>query len=195
MIYRIQKEIDNFSKNKFNLSRDKSPKNKNNNIMSYTSKNSEKIYLTNLNILNNIKPFSETEREKITYKTNKSDYLIKKENIAFPVRLNTLEKILPYHGKNKNRKEDNKIKSNYIRFNTEENLKIDKNKINHVYKNPLTLIKQEKYKIFEKKALSNKFDIDYLAESLEKMKELKKIYSNMKQNSSPKYRNKFLKWV
>ena len=193
MIYRIQKEIDNFSKNKFNLSRDKSPKNKNNNIMSYTSKNSEKIYLTSLNILNNIKPFSETEREKITYKTNKSDYLIKKENIAFPVRLNTLEKILPYHGKNKNRKEDNKIKSNYIRFNTEENLKIDKNKINHVYKNPLTLIKQEKYKIFEKKALSNKFDIDYLAESLEKMKELKKIYSNMKQNSSPKYRNKFLK--
>ena len=82
-----------------------------------------------------------------------------------------------------------------MNYNTESNLMNIKKKknINHSYKNPLTLIKQERYKIFERKSMNDNYNIDYLAESLEKMKKLKKIYWDMKQNSSPRYRNKNFK--
>ena len=193
-ISQIQRDLKEFSRNKFNISQGKSLKTKNNiNIMSYSSKNSDKIYLTQLNILANIKPFYETERgsekEKESYRTNKNNHLTKKESLPLPVKLHTLEKIFSYSEKNK--KNENDIKTNYIQFNTMENSLNDnkKKRISHSYKNPLTLIKQEKYKIFERKVANNKYNIDYLSKSIEKMKELKKIYLNMKQNSSPKYRN------
>ncbi len=58
----------------------------------------------------------------------------------------------------------------------------------------MTLIKQEKYKIFDRNDESDKYNIDYLSQSIEKMRELKKIYSNMKQNSNPKYRYNNFQW-
>ena len=65
---------------------------------------------------------------------------------------------------------------------------MNKNKrYNYSYKNPLALIRKEKYKIFERKEMNDKNDLDFM-ESIEKMKKLKKIYSNMRQNISPKYR-------
>ena len=190
-ISKIQKDIKEFSSNQFSISQGKSSKSKNeNNIMSYSTKNSDNIYLTKLNILKNIKPFSETEREreKENNITSKNNFFNKKENPPLPVKLHSLEKIFSYTDKNK--KNENNVKNNYIRFNTEENL-LNENKmkrINHSYKNPLTLIKQEKYKIFDRNDESDKYNIDYLSQSIEKMRELKKIYSNMKQNSNPKYR-------
>ena len=194
-ISKIQKDIKEFSKNKFNVSFGKSPKNKinntNNNIMSYSSTNSDKIYLTQLNILNNTKPFDaiETERKSEKSKENKENS-IEKKSIYFPIKLHTLEKIFSYSDKNK--RNDDDIKTNYLNFNTELNSSNSKKKktINHPYKTPLTLIKQEKYKIFERAAMNNRYNIDYLAESIDKMKKLKKIYAEMKQNSSPKYKNK-----
>ena len=159
--------------------------------MSYTNNNRDKIYLTQLNILNHLKPFNETEREKIDYKTNRSNYKPKKEKISLPRKLNNLQKIFSYSDKNNTK--ENEIKTNFIRFNTEENLINDKAKVRNSYKNPLAMIKQERYKIFERKAIGNKYDFDYFSESIEKMKKLKKIYFNMKQNSSPKYRNNIFK--
>ena len=38
--------------------------------------------------------------------------------------------------------------------------------------------------------MNNRYNVDYLAESIDKMKKLKKIYAEMKQNSTPKYKNK-----
>ena len=193
MISKILKDIKDFSKNKFNISIDKSSKKKNNKIMSYSNKNSDKIYLTQLNILNNIKPFPETEREK-DKTTNKNSHIQKNEIKPFPIKIHTLEKIFAYSDKNK--KDEKTIQNNYGRLNTDENILNKMNnenkrkRINHSYKNPLTLIKQEKYKIFERKNTNNKYNIDYLSESIDKMKKLKKIYSNMKYNSSLKYRNK-----
>ena len=189
MISTLQKDIKEFSlKNKFNITKGSSP---NNNIMSYTNNNRDKIYLTQLNILNHLKPFNETEREKIDYKTNRSNYKPKKEKISLPRKLNNLQKIFSYSDKNNTK--ENEIKTNFIRFNTEENLINDKAKVRNSYKNPLAMIKQERYKIFERKAIGNKYDFDYFSESIEKMKKLKKIYFNMKQNSSPKYRNNIFK--
>ena len=188
-ISKIQKDIKEFSSNQFSISKGKSPKRKNEyNIMSYSSKNSDNIYLTKLNILKNIKPLSETERQTENNISSKNNYFTKKESLPLPVKLHTLEKIFPYS--NKNKKKENNVKNNYIRFNTEENLPSERKikRINHSYKNPLTLIKQEKYKIFDRKGESNEYNIDYLSQSIEKMRELKKIYSNMKQNSNPKYR-------
>ena len=188
-ISKIQKDIKEFSSNQFSISKGKSPKSKNEyNIMSYSSKNSDNIYLTKLNILKNIKPLSETERQTENNISSKNNYFTKKESLPLPVKLHTLEKIFPYS--NKNKKNENNVKNNYIRFNTEENLPSERKikRINHSYKNPLTLIKQEKYKIFDRKGESNEYNIDYLSQSIEKMRELKKIYSNMKQNSNPKYR-------
>ena len=57
----------------------------------------------------------------------------------------------------------------------------------------IALIKQEKYKIFEMKPTSNKYNLDYFSKSIEKMRALKKIYSNMKHNASLKFRNKSFK--
>ena len=209
MIFKIQKDINEFSNNKFNISNSNSPKKKINNIFSYSHKNSEnKIYLTQLNAFKNIKPFSETEREIISNpqlkeinKNNNNINLIKKESMSLPipVKIHTLEKIFSYSEKNKKNENENYINIKYDRYNTEENLLNFNNKgnkkkrINHSYKNPLTLIKQEKYKIFEIKPTNNRYNIDYFSESIEKMKELKKVYSNMKHNSSTKYRNKSFK--
>ena len=210
MIFKIQKDINEFSNNKFNISNSNSPKKKINNIFSYSHKNSENnIYLTQLNAFKNIKPFSETEREIISNpqlkeinKNNNNINLIKKESmpLPIPIKIHTLEKIFSYSEKNKKNENENYINIKYDRYNTEENLlnfnnnKGNKKKrINHSYKNPLTLIKQEKYKIFEIKPTNNRYNIDYFSESIEKMKELKKVYSNMKHNSSTKYRNKSFK--
>ena len=196
MISRIQKDINEFTKNKFNISNSKSPKKKNNNIITYSNRNStDKIYLTQLNNFKNIKPFSETEREII----NQNNNIIKKENmpLSLPIKIHTLEKIFSYSDKSKTNENINNNRQ--IRYNTEENLlnynnNINKKKsINHSYKNPLTLIRQEKYKIFEIKPTSNKYNIDYFSESIEKMKELKRLYLNMKNNTSIKYRNKSFK--
>ena len=193
MISKILKDIKDFSKNKFNVSIYKSSKKKNNIITPYSNKNSDNIYLTQLNILNNIKPFTETERGK-DKTTNKCSQIQKNEIKPFPIKIHTLEKIFAYSDKNK--KGEKTVRNDYGRLNTEENIlnKMNQNnktkRINHSYKNPLTLIKQEKYKIFERKNTNDKYNIDYLSESIDKMKKLKKIYSNMKSNSSLKYRNK-----
>ena len=67
---------------------------------------------------------------------------------------------------------ENDIKTNYIWFNAEDNILNDnnKNRIIHSYKNSLNFIKQEKYIIFERKAAINKYNIDYLSESIENLK-------------------------
>ena len=196
MISRIQKDINEFTSNKFNISNSKSPKKKNNNIISLTNRNStDKIYLTQLNDFKNVKPFPETEREIINQNSN----IIKKESmhLPLPIRIHTLEKILSYSDKSKTN--ENNISNKQIRYNSEENLlncnnNINKKKsINHSYKNPITLIRQEKYKIFELKPTSNKYNIDYFSESIEKMKKLKRLYLNMKNSTSLKYRNKSYK--
>ena len=197
-ISKIQKDIKEFSQNKFNISFGKSPKKKsvnnnfNNNILSNSSSKDDKIYLTQLNILNDIKPFEEPDKEKEKEKEIETSNL-KSGSIYFPIKLHTIGKIYSYTDKN-NRNED-EIKTNFMNYNTESNLMNIKKKknINHSYKNPLTLIKQERYKIFERKSMNDNYNIDCLAESLEKMKKLKKIYWDMKQNSSPRYRNKNFK--
>ena len=194
MILRIQKDINNFSKDKFNISNSKSTKNNNNNIISNSNKKGDdKIYLTQLNAFDNIKPLSETDREI----TNKNNTITKKENMPLPIKVHTLEKIFSYADKNK--KNENYINNKYIGYNTEENSRNynnnqkKKKRINHSYKNPLALIKQEKYKIFEMNPTNNKYNLDYFSKSIEKMRALKKIYSNMKHNASLKFRNKSFK--
>ena len=159
-------------------------KKSNNNIKSHY-----KIYLTQINIKNNIKPFTERESTRFNITT-------KKETIPISPKINIVDKLLSYSDKDKNQQNQNnkKLVANdvNIRFNTEGNVinNPKNNKTNKTYKNPLSLIKQEKYKIFDKINLSNKYNIDYISESIEKMRELKKIYSNMKQNASPSYHRK-----
>ena len=185
MITRIRKSINDFTQDKFNLSNHKDSSKMQNNIKSNTEKNNDKIYLTQLNILNSIKPFTENESTKVNFTS-------KKESIPLPPPITKENIIFSYFNKSQNSQRNSANNIN-IRFNTEENISNNnKNKkyLNHSYKNPLTLIKQEKYKIFEKKHINNKYNIDYLSESIERMRELKKIYSCMKQNSSPFYRNK-----
>ena len=184
MILNIQKSIKDFSKNKFNMLNHKISKKSNNNIKSHY-----KIYLTQINIKNNIKPFTERESTRFNITT-------KKETIPISPKINIVDKLLSYSDKDKNQQNQNnkKLVANdvNIRFNTEGNVINNQknNKANKTYKNPLSLIKQEKYKIFDKVNLSNKYNIDYISESIEKMRELKKIYSNMKQNASPSYHRK-----
>ena len=189
LITRIQKDIKDFSKNKFNITNSKSSELKLNNIMSFTKKSINNIYLTQLNILKQINPLNKTEKEKEFNKSTKSNLITKKFSIPSDLKVNNLNEIIPYS--ERSCKNKNKVSENYIQFNTESNLindNMNKSKrYNYSYKNPLALIRKEKYKIFERKETNDKNDLDFM-ESIEKMKKLKKIYSNMRQNISPKYR-------
>ena len=189
LITRIQKDIKDFSKNKFNITNSKSSELKLNNIMSFTKNSISKIYLTQLNILKQINPLNKTEKEKEFNKSTKSNLITKKFSIPSDLKVNNLNEIIPYS--ERSYKNKNKVSENYIQFNTESSIfndNMNKNKrYNYSYKNPLALIRKEKYKIFERKETNDKNDLDFM-ESIEKMKKLKKIYSNMRQNISPKYR-------
>ena len=157
--------------------------------MSFTKNSINNIYLTQLNILKQINPLNKTEKEKEFNKSTKSNLITKKFSIPSDLKVNNLNEIIPYS--ERSYKNKNKISENYIQFNTESNIfndNMNKNKrYNYSYKNPLALIRKEKYKIFERKEMNDKNDLDFM-ESIEKMKKLKKIYSNMRQNISPKYR-------
>ncbi len=110
MILNIQKSIKDFSKNKFNMLNHKISKKSNNNIKSHY-----KIYLTQINIKNNIKPFTERESTRFNITT-------KKETIPISPKINIVDKLLSYSDKDKNQQNQNnkKIVANdvNIRFNT-----------------------------------------------------------------------------
>ena len=114
MILNIQKSIKEFSKNKFNMLNHKISKKSNNNIKSHY-----KIYLTQINIKNNIKPFTERESTRFNITT-------KKETIPISPKINIVDKLLSYSDKDKNHQNQNnkKLVANdvNIRFNTEGNV-------------------------------------------------------------------------
>ena len=161
LITRIQKDIKDFSKNKFNITNSKSSELKLNNIISFTKNSISKIYLTQLNILKQINPLNKTEKEKEFSKSTKSNLITKKFSIPSDLKVNNSNEIIPYSVRSYKNK--NKLSENYIQFNTESNLindNMNKNKrYNYSYKNPLALIRKEKYKIFERKETNDKNDL------------------------------------
>ena len=205
---KIQKELISFSQNRYTLSRDKINFNisrnsikKKKGLFDSSNKKEDKIYLTDLTY-NNLK-FKNSPNNKEIEKNSNNFNTINEINASLTIK--TFDKMpqspqntinLENSGDLKYLRYSNNYRSlsnDYYRFNTENNNTIsNKNnesvkgkiflhkKYNHPYYDPLTLIKKEKYKIFENK--DNKYQSDYLHTHLERVNELKKIRSALKNN-------------
>ena len=207
IISKIQKEIISFSQDKYTFSRQKiniKINKENFKTLDSSHKSNEKIYLTELLNVNNPNT-KETENNNINnireYKYSSSKHLIKKLTQS-PEKSINLE----------SSRELNNIRYNshfktlfndYNRFHTEGNIVINNNnnesikdgvytshkKISHPYYDPLTLIKKERYKIFENKNVNNNnLKSDDLYSHIERVKELKKIRSSLKNNFRFKFK-------
>ena len=214
MLLKIQKDMRSFSQNKYTFMKksDKSRSNsKNNEIYIYDTPNKKKgqIYLTQLTDNRKlIKANSNNSKENKlidlnTLNANNASSSEIFENINQSLDKNrtidsprNIDKFRIYNSRS--------ISKNYNRLNTEIN--IDKNnnksndlikknknktvkKINHPYYNPLTLIKKQKYTIFDNINTINNLKSDYLDTYKDRIKELKNIRESMKNNYLYKFRN------
>ena len=207
IISKIQKEIISFSQDKYTLSRQKIniKINKDNlKTLDSSNKSNEQIYLTELAHVNNPNA-KETEKNNINnineYKYSSSKLLLKKlaQSPEKSINLETSRELnnIRYNGNFKT------LSNDYNRFNTEGNIIINNNnneslkdgvcpsykKINHPYYDPLTLIKKERYKIFENKNVNNNNSkSEDLHSHIERVKELNKIRSSLKNNFRFKFK-------
>jgi CRP-like cAMP-binding protein len=202
ILYKIKKDIRNISENKYFLSRDKicvsRNKKENKNLLFNSDKKKDKIYLTDLTCNNNNSKIinnpenNETEKNNLNFNTikfNKASLFIKgfdqiPQSFETTINNETSGNIKSL-GLIKNIRS---LSNDYQRFNTENNdgAKKSKNSLykrhNHPYYDPLTLIKKAKYKIFENKDMTDKMQTEYLNTHLERVRQLKKLRSDLRNN-------------
>ena len=193
LLSRIQKDIMSFSQNKYTLSKDKkilnTSKNDLNNDNLNESKNKNKnnnqVYLTELS--NN--KTKHIKNHKYKEKSCTSSHILEKicdfsdRSISIDSPRNIKDKILKnnYRALFNNYKRNNK--ENNIINNSKSNDMLKGNKIklnkkyNHPYYDPLTLIKKEKYKIFDNKDIidNNKNNLIYHIGKIRELKQLRTL--------------------
>ena len=202
MLSKIQKDILSFSQNKYTLSKDKIKINISRNDFinkkDIDNKGKNKIYLTDLNP-NKLRRINSLKLKEIEKNTNEGSPNIQEKMFDYFDRSITLENP---------RIKINLLKSNFRLLSNDNRLKTDNNilvykngdnsnnnnlslnkKYNHPYYDPLTLIKIERYKIFDNKNFSSKSKQNYINAHLERIREIKKIRESMKNNF--RYRFKF----
>ena len=200
LLSKLHKDLISFSQNRYTLSKDRIllEQNKNyinkNNISDSADKKNDQVYLTELSY-NNAQYIKYLKYKEI----GKNEYNNEKKASLSP---HILEKVFEMPDGSMSLESPRNINYrslsiDYKRFNTENNIIIynnNSNKIikgnnirlykryNHPYYDPLTLIKKEKYKIFDNTNISNKFKNDNLNSHIERIRELKRLRAYMKNN-------------
>ena len=204
MLSKIQKDFLSFSQNKYTLSKGKLKidigRNNSINVKDINNIDKNKIYLTELveTKLRRINSLKDKKKEK---NINEISQKIQEKMFEISDRSKSIES--PRIKRNL-LNHDFRSLSNENRFNTENNIFIfinqnreiinDNNNINinkkynHPYYDPLTLIKKEKYKIFENKNITIKSKKNNINAHIERIRELKKLRDSMKNNLRYKFR-------
>ena len=205
LLSKIQKEIKAFANNKHSFLReivktDKIKcKNSERKLNDSSNKNDDKLFLTLCTSKDN-KEDEIKKKELSSFNLNNDSTISQKMKIQLSER--NINKENPSYLKCSTNFNFNDLSNEYKKSNTENNLKKSRNisidiciksfnkiskKFSHPYYDPLTLVKIERYKIFENKNLMDKLKSNYLDLPTERIKELKKIRASLKNNFRIKY--------
>ena len=183
LIKRIHKEMQYFTENKYIVSKGifKYKNNRNNSIKDYKDKNNGFFLTSNPNnksnmekgLANNLnlKTIPNTDR------MNEKEKILKITNIL-KYNLNNGKKSFSYDYK--------KLKGiNFFEEKLKRIKKKNENQYNHPYYEVKTLLKKERYKIFERSFINEKIQNELLKTQVKRIRDFKKLHFLMKK--SPKY--------